>query len=439
MMLLKILLVFVALTGAIKLPEAYLSELEKYIPSDKLLASAKEIEARVNQVLTHSSTDFHTFYAHITQLRGELEGKLTRHCGEDQQCLRGCGLLIDVLELGYRERSLERGLLKAPTSLERGVLTHMLYFRNYEHTFTFRPNFYYKMMNFKECSSAYNLGYLQLWHNLSPRRPFEMVFDLVGERHALFLKQFIQRSAGFNLNRLHVLSHFYPRLHSGTVPIIPSSASAWYLKMSGRQPAPTNSLSALTVFMKDFVSTPLSHFKDHPELLNMNNYRNLVMDLLFAHQRLLEFDFRKLKMSERLKYLKLDVFQLYTTLEEEVYPKVLNYLIDSIVPFHYANVKPSVELRMNTGTHMIDRWEVFLVEFEVSKDIVFTVSITGSILRVFILCANRSLAVGSCEDIEKEIGNILMLKLIFTEDVLQSLLKDKIIREDLDVSLESQS
>ena len=422
---------FAAFTAATKLPEAYLSELEKYIPRAVLSASTKEIETRLYDLLAPNSTDFCTFYSQIAKHRGELERMLTRHCGKEQECLHVCGLLIDVLELVHRERSFNKNLFQKPKNLDRSVLVHMLKFRAYEHKYIICPNFYCKAMNAIKRSMTFALRNVQLWHNLTQRRHFEKVIGMVAERHAFFLKQFIQRSASSFLNSLYDIScHIYPRMHTGSVALSSSSAHAWYIKINGCQPSPIDSLFALEFLLKKCIGAFLSCLKDNPWALNMEGFRILITNLLYAHQRLLEFDFSSLSVSEKSEYLKLDekVLQLYTSLEEVVLPKVLNHLIASVIIIHNIDLKQSVELRLTTGTHMIDKFEVYLVEYEVSKSIVFTICIRESTLKIFIFKGNIPFAYNNV-DIEKDICNVIQSKPIFTEDLLQSLLKDKISRK----------
>ena len=431
-MIWKILLIaFGALAGAFKLPEVYLSELKEYISLEEFSASAKEVETRVEKLLSSSSTDFSTFYSQITQHRGELEGKLTRHCGEEKQCLHVCGLLIDVLEVVYRQRSLNRNLIEKPTSLDKGILVHMQNLRIYEFKYIVYPFFYFKAVKAVERIMVCGLRNLQLWNNIAPRCQYKKVIGILEERQADFLKQFVQRSASYYLNRMYdITDHVYPRLHSGSVALAPSSASAWYRKVSRSDP------HALKILRTNGISASLSRLKEKPELLNVDDYRTLITDLLYVHQRLLDFDFNSLSVAERLEYLKLDeeVLQLYTTLEEAIFPSIRSHLKESVFIMHDITMKQSVELRMTTGTHRIDKLEVYLVRYEVSNDIVFTTHIKESALRIFIFRSKNSFAISS-DGIERDTCDVIRSNYVFTEDLLQSLLKDKIIKKDIEVKI----
>ena len=418
---------------AVKLPGIYLSALSKHIPQTELSVSIEEIAVRVNE-LTEKSKELSDYYRRVAPKQERLQKKLTRHCGNNEQCLRACGFLMDALELGYRERAFPNDLSVQHKSLEWGILENMqqirasefsnIVFHSYHH--------HHEKVSYLQRVLEYNSRYLRLYHNLTPRPHFDTVIGLVGERHEVVLRQLIQKSSQYYMNRLYQTSgHVYPRLVAETT-LAYYHSYMWYMFMSRHLPTPVTSLRSLeNSFIRRVDGMLTAHLESHFHL-SMRSYYTLVTDLLYAHQRLLEFSYYKLSGVERVQYLGLeeDLLSLYSKMEK-LFLDVGQSLIASTVHFHTLDMKQSVELNMDSCTHMINKVEIYLVNYVLDNEPGVTIRISESnvnidefTLNVFLLGLSSQLAISS-EDMSKEIHNITSLTRTFTEDSLQALLKER--------------
>ena len=426
----KILLVlfsYCVYPGAASLPRIYLKTLLKHIPPAEIVSLTSEIDFAVGKVLKQSPIDVADFYSQLLPNQKELEGKLARHCGRDEeQCLRVCGLLMDALELGFREGNFSDDLHFRPENLEGGVLLHMQHLRLYEHRTNILSLFDSEELDCMQRFLHYVLAHLHLGHKLTQKSHFETVLRLTKDRQQALLKHFIQRSSKHYLNWLyHKSGHVYPKLiNSDTVPT-DSSASAWMIKMGGQPPSQISSLTSLRVFLNSGMRGILSRLHDNPGKLALNGYFILITDLLFAHQRLLELDSLSLSVAERMEYWKAerDLASLYKS-TEELLPKVVKFLKDSIMQIYSFNMK-STKLNLTASVHVIDKVQMHIVDFQFSHLPIVTIGFIDSSLHIFLfgITANVSM---KFKDMEKEVTSVLKLDRSFTEESLQLLLNERI-------------
>lgn len=407
--------------NAFGLPAIYSRALAKQIDSVPLIKAIFTLDTQIQCLLPLSGTeDIRKFYALITHHQKALEAPLRVACEGRRECLRLCSLLVDALEIEYRERQLKEEFSFYPSSMSEGVLFQAQHIRVLE---DLAPSNYKNYFIITK-KLDYVLLYLQLWEAIE-RFGYGAALGLVAKRQMCGLRKLVQRSTDFYMNWLYRESVFlYPPLVNGTLPYW-LDATTWYHKITGTVFPMGMTHDFLASLLKNSVRVPLLQYQKNPASFDIRSYFALITDMLFLHQSHIELCSYGNKKQVCME-LESTLTELYALLEK-LFETVLKFMEESTVSLYQFELPTMSILRTTRYNYNIIRAEVLFVNHSpLDKFIITTQVLKSGTLRIHLLGADKNLAI-ALQDIKEAVLTIFKSQRSLNEEELNRYLEERVI------------